>query len=110
MDLHSELQKQQQIVFGNGFLRTREVGEFISSALAGAMAKAFLAPLETIRYSLFSADQKKKEKTIYNVPLDEDPEGRIIPLISVVKLMLFSDAAAGVVSTFACHPLEALTD
>ncbi|CAI9114583.1 OLC1v1015337C1 [Oldenlandia corymbosa var. corymbosa] len=31
------------------FLRTREVGEFISGALAGAMTKAVLAPLETIR-------------------------------------------------------------
>ncbi|GMI81948.1 hypothetical protein like AT3G20240 [Hibiscus trionum] len=31
------------------FLRTREVGEFISGALAGAMTKAILAPLETIR-------------------------------------------------------------
>ncbi|KAJ8447590.1 hypothetical protein Cgig2_031203 [Carnegiea gigantea] len=32
-----------------GFIRTREVGEFLSGALAGAMAKAVLAPLETIR-------------------------------------------------------------
>ncbi|KAL9269951.1 putative mitochondrial adenine nucleotide transporter BTL1 [Drosera capensis] len=32
-----------------GFLETREVGEFLSGALAGAMAKAVLAPLETIR-------------------------------------------------------------
>ncbi|CAL5439291.1 unnamed protein product [Camellia sinensis] len=31
------------------FLRTREVGEFLSGALAGAMTKAVLAPLETIR-------------------------------------------------------------
>ncbi|KAJ7962657.1 Mitochondrial carrier protein [Quillaja saponaria] len=31
------------------FLRTREVGEFFSGALAGAMTKAVLAPLETIR-------------------------------------------------------------
>ncbi|XP_019054001.1 PREDICTED: probable mitochondrial adenine nucleotide transporter BTL1 isoform X3 [Nelumbo nucifera] len=31
------------------FLRIREVGEFVSGALAGAMAKAVLAPLETIR-------------------------------------------------------------
>lgn len=31
------------------FIRTREVGEFISGALSGAMAKAILAPLETIR-------------------------------------------------------------
>ncbi|XP_030551217.1 probable mitochondrial adenine nucleotide transporter BTL1 isoform X2 [Rhodamnia argentea] len=31
------------------FFRTREVGEFLSGALAGAMTKAILAPLETIR-------------------------------------------------------------
>ncbi|KAK4349735.1 hypothetical protein RND71_029048 [Anisodus tanguticus] len=31
------------------FLRTREVGEFLSGALVGAMTKAVLAPLETIR-------------------------------------------------------------
>ncbi|KAK4745994.1 hypothetical protein SAY87_012306 [Trapa incisa] len=30
-------------------VRTREVGEFISGALAGAMTKAVLAPMETIR-------------------------------------------------------------
>ncbi|KAL3835349.1 hypothetical protein ACJIZ3_010085 [Penstemon smallii] len=31
------------------FVNTREVGEFLSGALAGAMTKAILAPLETIR-------------------------------------------------------------
>ncbi|XP_057534965.1 probable mitochondrial adenine nucleotide transporter BTL1 [Amaranthus tricolor] len=31
------------------FLKKREVGEFLSGALAGAMTKAVLAPLETIR-------------------------------------------------------------
>ncbi|KAL8242776.1 hypothetical protein R6Q59_013078 [Mikania micrantha] len=31
------------------FAKTREVGEFLSGALAGAMTKAVLAPLETIR-------------------------------------------------------------
>lgn len=34
------------------FFRTREVGEFLSGALAGAMTKAILAPLETIRFCL----------------------------------------------------------
>lgn len=34
------------------FFRTREVGEFLSGALAGAMTKAILAPLETIRLPL----------------------------------------------------------
>lgn len=33
------------------FFGTREVGEFVSGALAGAMTKAVLAPLETIRLS-----------------------------------------------------------
>lgn len=35
-------------------MRTREVGEFLSGALAGAMTKAVLAPLETIRYFLIN--------------------------------------------------------
>ncbi|XP_068345701.1 probable mitochondrial adenine nucleotide transporter BTL1 [Pyrus communis] len=34
------------------FSRTREVREFLSVALAGAMTKAVLAPLETISYAL----------------------------------------------------------
>jgi hypothetical protein len=34
------------------FLRNREVAEFVSGAMAGAMTKAALAPLETIRYLL----------------------------------------------------------
>lgn len=33
-------------------LKTREAGEFLSGALAGAMTKAVLAPLETIRFGL----------------------------------------------------------
>ena len=32
------------------FLRNREVAEFVSGAMAGAMTKAVLAPRETIRY------------------------------------------------------------
>lgn len=31
-------------------MHSREVGEFLSGALAGAMTKAVLAPLETIRF------------------------------------------------------------
>lgn len=34
------------------FLWSREVGEFLSDALAEAMTKAVLTPLETIRFSL----------------------------------------------------------
>lgn len=33
------------------FFRSREVAEFLSGALAGAMTKAVLAPLETIRWA-----------------------------------------------------------
>jgi hypothetical protein len=33
-------------------LRKREAAEFVSGAMAGAMTKAVLAPLETIRYLL----------------------------------------------------------
>ncbi|KAL4589339.1 hypothetical protein LXL04_002245 [Taraxacum kok-saghyz] len=33
----------------SNFVKTREAGEFLSGALAGAMTKAVLAPLETIR-------------------------------------------------------------
>lgn len=35
------------------FLGSREAREFFSGALAGAMTKAILAPLETIRFVLF---------------------------------------------------------
>jgi len=35
------------------FLGSREAREFFSGALAGAMTKAILAPLETIRFALF---------------------------------------------------------
>lgn len=40
---------QHALIVIQDFLRTREVGEFLSGALAGAMTKAVLAPLETIR-------------------------------------------------------------
>jgi hypothetical protein len=35
------------------FLGRREIAEFVSGAMAGAMTKAVLAPLETIRYSIY---------------------------------------------------------
>lgn len=41
------------VVFFQDFLGSREVREFISGALAGAMTKAILAPLETIRFTLY---------------------------------------------------------
>ncbi|PRQ51870.1 putative mitochondrial carrier protein [Rosa chinensis] len=46
-ELHFQFPDLSQPI--RGFLRTREVGEFLSGALAGAMTKAVLAPLETIR-------------------------------------------------------------
>ncbi|KAJ0950775.1 hypothetical protein HanPSC8_Chr02g0052151 [Helianthus annuus] len=36
------------------FAKTREAGEFLSGALAGAMTKAVLAPLETIWFLKFT--------------------------------------------------------
>lgn len=38
------------LVLLQNFFRSREAGEFVSGALAGAMTKAVLAPLETIRF------------------------------------------------------------
>ena len=37
------------------FMLSRQVREFLSGALAGAMTKAVLAPLETIRWAFFTA-------------------------------------------------------
>ncbi|RRT42219.1 hypothetical protein B296_00032504 [Ensete ventricosum] len=39
------------LVLLQNVFRSREVGEFVSGALAGAMTKAVLAPLETIRFA-----------------------------------------------------------
>lgn len=44
--------RMQGFISIQDILRTREVGEFLSGALAGAMTKAVLAPLETIRLAL----------------------------------------------------------
>lgn len=46
-DLHFQLPDIRRPI--TEFFRTREAGEFLSGALAGAMTKAVLAPLETIR-------------------------------------------------------------
>lgn len=43
------------VVLFQDFLGSREVREFISGALAGAMTKAILAPLETIRFTLYES-------------------------------------------------------
>lgn len=143
------------------FLRRREVGEFFSGALAGAMTKAVLAPLETIRTrmivgvgskhifgsfveimehngwqglwagnainmirivptqaielgtfecvkrSMTSAQERWKE--------DGGPKIQLGGLTIELPLHLLSPvaiggAAAGIVSTLVCHPLEVLKD
>lgn len=43
------------------FMKSREVGEFLSGALAGAMTKAILAPLETIRFCCFFSSWENYE-------------------------------------------------
>lgn len=45
----SEKDKVTKLDLIQDFTKTREVREFLSGALAGAMTKAILAPLETIR-------------------------------------------------------------
>ncbi|XP_031376263.1 probable mitochondrial adenine nucleotide transporter BTL1 isoform X2 [Punica granatum] len=118
------------------FFRAREVGEFLSGALAGAMTKAVLAPLETIRTRMVvgvgsksitgsfleaielgtfecvkravtSAQEKWNE--------DESPKLQIGGLtlnlsLSWVSPVAVAGAAAGIASTLACHPLEVLKD
>lgn len=141
------------------FFRTREVGEFISGALAGAMTKAVLAPLETIRTrmvvgvgskhiagsfievieengwqglwagntinmlriiptqaiefatfecvtrTMTAAQAKWKEKQKLQIgPINIDLS---FPWISPVAV---GGAAAGIVSTLVCHPLEVIKD
>lgn len=145
----------------NDFLKTREVREFFSGALAGAMTKAVLGPLETIRTRMVvgvgsrniagsfieviehqgwqglwagnavnmlrivptqaielgtfefvkravtSANEKSKKNggkklQIGNVSLDLS--------LSWISPTAVGGAAAGFVSTLACHPLEVLKD
>ncbi|KAA8541524.1 hypothetical protein F0562_022676 [Nyssa sinensis] len=143
------------------FLRNREVGEFLSGALAGAMTKAVLAPLETIRTRMVvGVGSKNIADSFLQVIEQQGWQGlwagntvnmlRIIPTQAIelgtfecvkremasaqekwdqaecpkVQIGHFSlnfslswlspvavaGAAAGVVSTLACHPLEVLKD
>ncbi|KAI7986091.1 hypothetical protein LOK49_LG14G02273 [Camellia lanceoleosa] len=130
------------------FLRTREVGEFLSGALAGAMTKAVLAPLETIRTrmivgvgsknitgsfievverqgwkglwaaielgtfehvkrSMTSAQEKWNQIDCPQVQIGHVNLKFSLSWLSPVAV---AGAAAGVVSTLACHPLEVLKD
>uniref|UniRef100_A0A5B7BM24 Mitochondrial adenine nucleotide transporter BTL1 n=1 Tax=Davidia involucrata TaxID=16924 RepID=A0A5B7BM24_DAVIN len=143
------------------FLRTREVGEFLSGALAGAMTKAILAPLETIRTRMVvGVGSKNIAGSFVEVIEQQGWQGlwagnavnmlRIIPTqaielgtfeyvkrsmtsaqekwnqtecpkvqighvslnfsLSWLSPVAVAGAAAGVVSTLACHPLEVLKD
>ncbi|KAG9142132.1 hypothetical protein Leryth_025756 [Lithospermum erythrorhizon] len=142
------------------FLRTREVGEFLSGALAGAMTKAVLAPLETIRTRMVvGVGSKHIYGSFVEVIEHQGWQGlwagnginmiRIVPTQAIefgtfecvkramtsaqerwkedcpkvqignvslnISLSWFSPiavagAAAGIVSTLACHPLEVLKD
>lgn len=142
------------------FLRTREVGEFISGAMAGAMTKAVLAPLETIRTRMVvGVGSKHIYGSFVEVIEHQGWQGlwagnginmiRIVPTqaielgtfecvkramtsaqerwkedcpkvqignvslnisLSWLSPIAVAGAAAGVVSTLACHPLEVLKD
>ncbi|KAL3528482.1 hypothetical protein ACH5RR_007804 [Cinchona calisaya] len=143
------------------FFRSREVGEFVSGALAGAMTKAVLAPLETIRTRMVvGVGSKNIYGSFIQVLEQQGWQGlwagntvnmlRIIPTQAIelgtfecVKRAMISaqekwiqtecpklqignlsldlclswlspvavaGAAAGVISTLACHPLEVLKD
>ncbi|EEF48715.1 probable mitochondrial adenine nucleotide transporter BTL1 isoform X2 [Ricinus communis] len=142
-------------------IRTREVGEFLSGALAGAMTKAVLAPLETIRtrmvvgvgsknisgsfleiiekqgwqglwagnainmlriiptqaIELGTFECVKRTMTLAQEKWNETgcPRVQIGPVslnfsLSWVSPVAVAGAAAGIVSTLVCHPLEVLKD
>ncbi|XP_019193573.1 PREDICTED: probable mitochondrial adenine nucleotide transporter BTL1 [Ipomoea nil] len=143
------------------FMRTREVAEFFSGAMAGAMTKAVLAPLETIRTRMVvGVGSKNISGSFIQVIEQHGWQGlwagntinmvRIIPTQAIelatfecVKRAMTSTkdrwtrsggpklqighitfnfpfswlspvavggAAAGIVSTLVCHPLEVLKD
>ncbi|CAK9146118.1 unnamed protein product [Ilex paraguariensis] len=143
------------------FLRTKEVGEFCSGALSGAMTKAILAPLETIRTRMVvGVGSKNICGSFFEVVEQQGWQGlwagntinmlRIIPTqaiefgtfecvkrtmtsaqekwnqtkcpevqighvslkfsLSWLSPVAVAGAAAGIVSTLACHPLEVLKD
>ncbi|OMO65552.1 Mitochondrial carrier protein [Corchorus olitorius] len=143
------------------FFRTREVGEFLSGALAGAMTKAVLAPLETIRTRMvvgvgsknisgsfieiieqqgwqglwagnginmlriiptqaielgtFECVKRAMTSAQEKWKRDESPKVQIGDFrlnfsLSWISPVAVAGAAAGIVSTLACHPLEVLKD
>ncbi|KAJ6819006.1 putative mitochondrial adenine nucleotide transporter BTL1 [Iris pallida] len=141
------------------FLGTREVGEFVSGALAGAMTKAVLAPLETIRTRMIVGVGSRSIPGSFVEIIEENGwqglwAGNTINMIRIVptqaiefgtfeyvkrtvteaqekwkgkrKLQIghisldlsfpwispvaVGGAAAGIVSTLVCHPLEVIKD
>ncbi|MCD7466944.1 hypothetical protein HAX54_004046 [Datura stramonium] len=167
MAAESQSQKKSYCLVGDvygvmiDFIRTREVGEFLSGALAGAMTKAFLAPLETIRTRMVvGVGSRNIGASFVQVIEQQGWQGlwagnainmlRIIPTqaielgtfecakramtsaqekwmdtgspklqignaslsfsLSWLSPVAVAGAAAGVVSTLACHPLEVLKD
>ncbi|KAL4205318.1 hypothetical protein AMTRI_Chr01g136680 [Amborella trichopoda] len=144
-----------------GFLKNREVAEFVSGALAGAMTKAVLAPLETIRTRMVvGVGSKNIAGSFFEIVEQQGWQGlwagnavnmlRIIPTqaielctfecvnravssakakykldngqqkswvdislglpLSWISPVAVGGAAAGIVSTLCCHPLEVLKD
>lgn len=142
-------------------LKAREVGEFLSGALAGAMTKAMLAPLETIRTRMVvGVGSKNIYGSFIQIIEKQGWQGlwagnainmlRIVPTqaielgtfeyvkramtaaqekwkqdessslqlghlnfslsLSWLSPVAVAGAAAGIVSTLACHPLEVLKD
>nr|GMC53927.1 probable mitochondrial adenine nucleotide transporter BTL1 [Ipomoea batatas] len=143
------------------FINCREVREFLSGALAGAMTKAVLAPLETIRTRMVvGIGSKSIGQSFIQVVEQQGWQGlwagnmvnmvRIVPTQAIelgtfewvkramtasqekwketggpkleigdisinfslnwLSPVAVAGAAAGVVSTLACHPLEVLKD
>ncbi|KAL8458905.1 hypothetical protein ACS0TY_035577 [Phlomoides rotata] len=143
------------------FSKTREVREFLSGALAGAMTKAILAPLETIRTRMVvGVGSRNIYGSFVQIMEKQGWQGlwagnainmlRIVPTqaielgtfeyvkrgmteaqekwketgdpilqighvnfsfsLSWLSPIAVAGAAAGIVSTLACHPLEVLKD
>ncbi|XP_051148055.1 probable mitochondrial adenine nucleotide transporter BTL1 isoform X2 [Andrographis paniculata] len=164
---HSKPSTSQHLLrvpdFGRAFqdlVKSREVGEFLSGALAGAMTKAILAPLETIRTRMVvGVGSKNISGSFLQIIEQQGWQGlwagntinmiRIVPTqaielgtfeyvkrvmssaqekwnktgpelqignlnfnfsLSWVSPVAVAGAAAGIVSTLACHPLEVLKD
>ncbi|KAG2294372.1 hypothetical protein Bca52824_041041 [Brassica carinata] len=110
------------------FFKSREAREFLSGALAGAMTKAVLAPLETIRTRMIVGVGSKtipgsfleivqKQGWVAQEKLKKIEKEKIevfgvsfSPSISWISPVAVAGAAAGIASTLVCHPLEVIKD